>query len=209
MREQGNRPRGGRAFSVLVAVVLGAAAAGEAGEPGGGQSEGIKVHGHWTIEVRDADGTLASRHEIENALVVSVGGGTSLLAGLLANHYSDPIWIVSLYGPNTTGPCSHEGSPDPWPCRITEARSPFSGTEYSRNLVVGLPLTGMAQTPVGTMELSGSTTAVREGTIVLVDSGWYVQARNHFGAFTAKTLEPGVQVRAGQTIQVKVIFSFS
>lgn len=199
-----------RAVSVMLVGVLGAAAAVGAAEPGRGQSDGIKVHGHWTLEIRDPDGTLASRHEIENALTVMAGaGGNSLLAGLLANHYSDPIWFVSLYGPNTTGPCSHEGSPDPWPCRITEARSPFSGTEYSKNLVLVLPLSGQAQTPDGTLELSGSTTAVRDGTLVLISSEWYVPARNRFGGFTGKALEPGVPVRAGQTIQVKVVFSFS
>ena len=208
MKRQGNGPVGARVLAVMLSLVLGTAAGG-ASEPRRGQAEGITVHGHRTIEVRDADGAVASRREIENALIVMSGGGNSLLAGLLANHYSNPIWFVSLYGPNTTGPCSHEGSPDPWPCHITEARSPFSGTEYSKNLVLGLPVQGMAQTPVGTMELSGSTTAVRDGTLVQVGSGWYVQARNHFGSFTGKALQPGIQVRAGQIIQVKVVFSFS
>ena len=201
--------RWARVVSVALAAVMGAAAPGAASEPGEGTSDGIKVHGHWTFEIRNPDGTMASRHEIENALIVMVGGGNSLLAGLLANHYSNPIWFVSLYGPNTTGPCSAEGSPEPWPCHITEARAPFSGTEYSKNLVLGLPLSGMAQTPEGTLALSGSTTAVRESTLVQIGAGWYVQARNHFGSFTGKTLAPGIPVRAGQIIQVKVVFSFS
>jgi hypothetical protein len=208
MKRHENGARGARVLAVTLSLVLGIAAGG-ASEPGRGQPEGITVHGHWTIEVRNGDGSLESRREIENALIVMVGGGNSLLAGLLANHYSDPIWQVSLYGPNTTGPCRHEGSPDPWPCRITEARSPFSGTEFSKNLVLVLPLSGMAQTPEGTLQLSGSTTAVRDGTLVQVSSEWYSQARNRFGAFTGKTLEPGIQVRAGQIIQVKVVFSFS
>lgn len=209
MERRGRGRLWARVVSVALAVVLGTAAAGGASEPGGGQAEGITVHGHWTIEVRNADGSLGSRREIENELVVMVGGGGSLLAGLLANFYSDPIWQISLYGPNTTGPCSHEGSPLPWPCHITEARSPFSGTEFSRNLVLNLPLQGMAQTPVGTLEMSGSTTAARDSTLVLVGSEYYVQARNDFGGFTAKALEPGIPVRAGQVIQVKVVFSFS
>jgi hypothetical protein len=33
-----------------------------------GQSEGIKVHGHWTIEVRNPDGKLVTRREFENAV---------------------------------------------------------------------------------------------------------------------------------------------
>jgi hypothetical protein len=194
---------------VLIAVCLAAAVAGTAAEPGGGQSEGIKVHGDWTIEVRNADGSLASRHQFRNALVVADLGGSSLLAGLLANYYSDPIWTVSLYGPNTTGPCRNADSPDPWPCHITEARSPFSGTEYSKDLTLSLPLQGSQHRPLGTLELSGSTTAARAGTIVLVNSSWYVQARNTFGTFTMKALPQAIEVNAGQTIQVKVVFSFS
>lgn len=42
-----------------------------------GRNEGIKVHGHWTIEVRDPDGRLAAHREFENSLAPSgrpVGG---------------------------------------------------------------------------------------------------------------------------------------
>src|SRR5262245_29656652 len=173
-----------------------------------GTREGIKVHGHWTIDVRNADGTLASRREVENALIVDPNGGSSLLAGLLANYYSDPIWLVSLYGPNTTGPCRHDDLPQ-WPCHIAEERAPFSGTEYSKNLVLDLPMVGMAQRPLGTLGLSGSTTAVHDSSIVNVGSSCYIAARNHFIGFTSKSLTPAIEVRAGQIIQVRVVFSFS
>jgi hypothetical protein len=179
-----------------------------------GTGEGIKVHGHWTIEVRNADGTLGSRREVENALVIWTAGGQTLLAGLLANYYSDPIWLVYLYGPdisgNASGPCRHDGSQSPWPCSIVEPEAPLSGTEVSKNLVVGLPLQGGQQhRPEGTVELSGSTTAALDGSIVRVASGWYVTARNHFGDFTSRTLTPAIEVRAGQIIHVRVVFSFS
>src|SRR6476660_2101480 len=42
-----------------------------AAESSGGPKEGIKVHGHWTIDVRNADGTLATHREFENALQIS------------------------------------------------------------------------------------------------------------------------------------------
>ena len=179
-----------------------------------GSAEGIKVHGHWTIEIRNPDGTLESRREVENALVVWTAGGQTLLAGLLANYYSDPIWLVNLYGPDVAGgaagPCLHEGSPNPWPCSIAEPRAPLTGTEIFKNLVVGLPLQGGQQhRPEGTVELSGSATAALDGSIARVASGWFVTARNHFGDFTSKSLAPAIEVRAGQVIQVKVVFSFS
>ena len=196
-------------FAVAAALVTPVAAAEKKGA-----GEGIKVHGHWTIEVRNADGTLDSRREVENALVIWTAGGQTLLAGLLANFYSDPIWFVSLYGPeingNAAGPCRHEGSPNSWPCHVAESRAPFSGTEYFKNLVVGLPLQGGQQPrPAGTVELSGSATAALDGSIVRLASGWYVTAKNHFGDFTSKSLTPAIEVRAGQIVQVKVVFSFS
>src|SRR5713226_6208411 len=43
----------------------------------GGQKEGIKVHGHWTIDVRNPDGTLVTHREFENSLAAS---GTLSLA---------------------------------------------------------------------------------------------------------------------------------
>ena len=36
-------------------------------EEGDGSNEGIQVHGHWTIEVTNPDGSLASRTEFERA----------------------------------------------------------------------------------------------------------------------------------------------
>jgi len=43
-----------------------------------GPLEGITVHGHWTIVVRNADGSIVSRQEFENALITtSLPGGES------------------------------------------------------------------------------------------------------------------------------------
>ncbi len=52
--------------------------------PRGGQ-EGIKVHGRWTIDVKNPDGSLARHVEFENGLCVASQGGSGdvLLAGVL------------------------------------------------------------------------------------------------------------------------------
>jgi hypothetical protein len=42
--------------------------------------EGIKVHGYWVIDVRNADGSLAEHHEFENSLVTP---GNNFLAEML------------------------------------------------------------------------------------------------------------------------------
>jgi hypothetical protein len=82
---------------IVVALMIGRRADGPeamaaqigSGAPGSGemsslrgeaQQQGIQVRGHWIIEVRDPDGTLADRREFENALTLS---GAELLAEIL------------------------------------------------------------------------------------------------------------------------------
>ena len=70
-------------------------AAAEKPEPGG-KTGGIKVHGHWMLEVRNPDGTLASRKEFENGLVTGLGGGSNALALLLSGEAAFGGWWVTL-----------------------------------------------------------------------------------------------------------------
>ena len=58
------------------AVEVGAAAVAS---PADGTAEGMKVHGHWIIEVRDPDGTVVNRREFDNALTEC---GAAVLRGL-------------------------------------------------------------------------------------------------------------------------------
>lgn len=54
-------------------------------EPTGNQKgEGIRVHGHWVLQVKNADGTFGERREFDNSLVTtnsSVGGAPVSTAG--------------------------------------------------------------------------------------------------------------------------------
>ena len=185
-----------RTLLALAAACVAAGGRGEANETAKAAFDGIKVHGHWTIEVKNPDGTLDARHEIENALITQMGGGRALLAGLLGNVYSDPKWSMFLWG--SPAPC---GGPLPVdPCTLTEA-----------DLTVSTPMANQPEYAAGTMELSGSVTILVDSTLFDVVSLWSVQrrgstARTH-GGFTSKTVS--IPVRAGQIVQVKVVFSFS
>jgi len=64
--------------------------------------DGIAVHGHWTIDVRNPDGKLASHHEFENALEPS---GAIALAGLLGRQFQAATWRLDLVGQNASGAC--------------------------------------------------------------------------------------------------------
>jgi len=52
-------------------------------------SEGVKVHGHWMLQVKNADGTPGERREFDNSLVTGSGGeGDELLVGMLSGNYT-------------------------------------------------------------------------------------------------------------------------
>lgn len=84
--------------------------------PAKGTHEGIQIHGHWVIEVRNPDGTLGQRREFENALVPQ---GTNVLAGVLSGSAVVASWQVLLLdayeGVPTGGPCNGQ------PCVIPVA----------------------------------------------------------------------------------------
>jgi hypothetical protein len=85
--------------------------------------QGINVHGHWTIEVRNPDGSLIRHVEFENALdpgfavpasgpiaAFSVSGGAAYLSGVLSGQWTAPGnttptfssptgWTILLVGP--------------------------------------------------------------------------------------------------------------
>jgi hypothetical protein len=74
--------------------------------PAKGQHEGITVHGHWTIEVKNPDGSLVQHVEFENALQAA---GVDLLPALLGRTASPGAWAIMLSSDQTTsvpGPCT-------------------------------------------------------------------------------------------------------
>ncbi len=164
-------------------------------KPSGAQHEGIKVHGHWIIEVRNPDGTLVSHHEFENALDPSSGQllPTVLLGLMVADLNSWRIRVGDACGSSSA----------PAPCTIPVTPNPFvpnSTTVFS-----------------GTLELAGSTTASRDATITRVETvvdfnpvqGAILLSPRPNTVFTDRILSSTVNVVTGQIVQVKVVISFS
>jgi hypothetical protein len=121
---------GGAAQRATKANVPAAAAAnsGQASKPAtagerrpGGTKEGIKIHGHWTIEVRNPDGKLVSHTEFENALTPF--GVTQLSEVLIGAGVPGGYTVNLISGVEFTGPCSATG---------------LAGTNTSCNLVGSL-----------------------------------------------------------------------
>jgi hypothetical protein len=65
----------------------------EAAAPNG-QHEGITVHGYWTIEVRNPDGSVVKHVEFENSLLATTGA--PLLTALMLGQNSPGAWAIGL-----------------------------------------------------------------------------------------------------------------
>ena len=202
----------------VVALLAGAVATGSAvwpTESGGGTQEGIQVHGHWTIEVSDPDGTLVERREFDNALQPQ---GAEALAKFLGRDYTVGRWrveVTSTYPDKT--PCLTLAG-NPAVCELVEPTDPTTGVPYYfHNLTVEVPTSGANEDK---LVLSGILTAQRDATInqmqtyvhgqdssVAPASTDYEDYENSY-IFTLAKIDP-VDVSEGQQVAVTVVISFS
>jgi hypothetical protein len=192
----------------------------------GGPHEGIQVHGHWTIEVRNPDGSVVSHREFENSL--AAGEGSMLLTSILGRLETVGAWEVVL------DPGVPSDPNQPQEITIDEAGSAVaavtakecsvtpSTTSCSANLAVSSGSSG------GSLVLAGSAVVPPTGSVI-----GYVETR-HFGCppavtpqacpanppsgftrFTSRPLDglngdpARLPVSPGQTVAVTVTISFS
>lgn len=193
----------------------------------GGPTEGITVHGHWEIEVRNPDGSLASRTEFENALVA----GNTVISDLMQGFVVPGRWVI-----RASGACGGIGSVS------TICYSVPAGSVATAAPEIFETLTVIDLGP--NMQLFGSFTALADGSIPFVGTTMVgcggTSARNtantpapgqclpmlqmssnpfnntltsstpntRLQSFTATTLTP-IPVTTGQIVQVRVTISFS
>ena len=82
--------------SLITLLAIGTACGqASAPEPDPVASDGIQVHGHWTVTVTNPDGTIDAVHEFENVLL---NMGASLLTALLAGETAvDEMFILLIH----------------------------------------------------------------------------------------------------------------
>ncbi len=110
-----------------------APAAQKAAKPsGGGMNTGIKVHGHWTINILTKDGKLVSHHEFENSLAY----GAPILSNLLGGN-ATPGGLAILLG-GTACPLGPLNTLSGFPatCAIVVAGSAMAVTNSSGGMPV-------------------------------------------------------------------------
>lgn len=183
-------------------------AQGQTSAPGGPQ-EGIKVHGRWTIEILNPDGTLVVRREFQNALD-SFGG--AFLSRLLTRQRAMGEWQVGLWQVGLTRrPCPSASN---GACNIGEVASSDPQAQF-KTLVVSVPVSGPN---AGRIVLAGHATAEADGDIVRVFTSVgdcpaatapASCANVRASGFTSRDMNPILQVAAGQIVQVTIVISFS
>lgn len=171
--------------------------------------EGIKVHGHWTIEVRDPDGTLVEHREFDNALL-----GTGFLELVLARTKTVGGWQISAFSVSPDEVCEEPAGTPHTECLIEEATDTSPGNNVFKTLVVSFT-TGVNLT------LAASLIAQRDGIVSSVQTRYRTCASSvapdncpggvptGSSVFTRTTLSPAVAVSTGQQVQVSVVFTFS
>jgi len=162
-------------------------AVGEATPTKPGQ-EGIKVHGHWVIDVRNPDGSLAQHREFENSLV---NGGPQVLSQMLAGAVVPGNWAVLLGPSSGNGPCSNTYVPTGGTtsatseiCEVVQAltTAPGVGDCLQNICAAGLTITGPGTVSI---LLAGTIVSNQTGTIGVVSTELaYCISPASAGAFT-------------------------
>jgi hypothetical protein len=179
----------------------------------GGPHEGIKVHGHWAIAIKNPDGSVASRHEFENALVPSA----TALGDALGRATVIGRWNLTLVAAACV---AQDGSGTAVVCDLEEpggGNCPAASCQAFNNLTVS--------SANGKAILQGNATATFASSITTVVSFVSECPRSgtaNYGlptvcgstptsnasVFSSATIAP-IAVSAGQIVQVTVTFSFS
>jgi hypothetical protein len=182
-------------------------------KPESGQQEGIKVHGNWTIVIRNPDGSVSSRHQFKNALVPSLGG--QMLLRVLRHDSGIGEWSIAIQG--TPAPCDSTTLGRPANCIFTQ--TPGTDTNVFPTLTLTIPQTGpdafklvltASAKAAHASQLTAVSTFIQECPANVAPANFC--SGNPFGVQTFTFQAIGTQnitVLANQTIDVTVVISFS
>jgi hypothetical protein len=182
--------------------------------------QGIKVHGHWKIVVKNPDGSIAETREFENSLT-AIGANT--LAGLLVggggSYYTESAGMGIDLTTSGTSICGKTN------CVMVASTTAGTGVDICGNAAYSCSTTGSTATVGGAnngvVTVAGQFTATQSGTITTVSSILggcpYTVSQNtcattnaggYNGPFTSTNIT-AIAVNAGQLVQATVTISFS
>lgn len=192
---------------ILIAAMATAMVPAFAGENAEGRhSPGdIQVHGHWVMDVKNPDGTLAAHKEFENSLTTGMNQGNNFLATLLAGSTVPGPWAMSvlingtlLYNiVQTSAICfsNPEGCATGMTVTVSNQQIIFQGTTT--------PM--LAPGPVSYVATSLATCAATTNPPACLTA-----SEAQWTAYDVTYATPaGITVLAGQVVAVTVTISFS
>ena len=200
-------------------------------EKSDGSQQNIKMHGHWLIDVKNPDGSLAQHRDFENSLYGGGPGGPGFLIALMAGYVVPADYAISLFSNTNTTPCSNQSA-----CVLVRSLTTQPGVTYCQSFTCFTGLTygynvGVTGNP--SLVLSGSFTASSAGTIDSVFTVFGVcPGAGPTGVTGLSTVSPSacpaasgstgsnnqlsgtnlsstVSVSSGQIVQVTVTITFS
>lgn len=143
----------------------------ETAAPNSARSQGIKVHGHWVLQVKNADGTLGERREFDNSLVtgatLATPTGNQALALLISGNavVGDPAIAFIPSGVAITDPTV--------PCANGTVSQCFGFTTTQSPVINGLNMVGqMAGNIAATNPLTASQTGLNITVSVSPNINW-------------------------------------
>jgi hypothetical protein len=198
-----------------------------------GLSEGIQVHGDWTIEVHDPDGTLVEKREFENEFK-----GAGSIVSILKRETRPGLWEIRLHmassaeksPPLLTGHVFRIGEPSVGELKYSDGTSIYSAgtltvsgedfqsaTQDGKLTLQGELTTSKAHIDKGFVPGTGifkvkTTNALCEAGAILSDC---LKLYSEGGSiswtkdFSSKELQPYIYVEEGQKVIVTVTLSFS
>jgi len=185
-------------------------AVADAPTPSAGQNagqQGVKVHGWWTVTVKNPDGTVADQRQFENSLT---SDGATLLTDILMGTSTPGAWTVELSG-NACSGSSH--------CYILDDRSQEDVSSFASYFKT-LSVAASSTTHGDVLVLSGYATASQDGSVTAVSTALYACSGDDAASacvasglpsreVTEASLSSPISVIQNQQIAVKVVISFS
>ena len=210
--------------AIFTSLLVLATACSQAGPPTKSASDGIQVHGHWTITVTNPDGTLDAVHEFDNELWTY---GNDVLTAILAAETSVTGWKVKIDAepPATINP----GIPS-WTCAEASTNNNFIAANHTRhlnptNIADNAGNTFLMVDAVCTVEYRdpGFPSSATHGEIEKIHTYMLIDENkpklqldplgSHYGSysipFTKKAFSPTIKVLNSQSIAITVLLSFN
>lgn len=198
----------------------------------GSVQQGMKMHGHWVINIRNPDGTLVQHDEFENSLESSAQG---LLVGALSGYLTVGQFMIALGAQSGNAACAATYQF----CGIVQNSAYYPAAGYCNvyyctgSMLAVTPQFGTNFQGPYSLVLQGQITANQTGTIGTVYTLYNACANTtapasptgsatgspsacvsnvsgtYYGPLSVANLTTPVSVTSGQIIQVTVTITFS